>query len=190
MTSTVDIQETADSLTIVIKPKPKGILKFGMWFFYTIPIALIVGLFFYVFGQSSSASVLDIQFMWVVLISIAGGLFIIASLRKIYEKEIITVTDKSLVLKKEFLFKNSGQEFKKEEITDLKVLGQQTFTKHPLDTNGFDYLGIGTAEKEVQFLIEDGKIGFQYNGLTLRFGKNIWEEDGVEIIDRIEKYWR
>jgi predicted membrane protein len=190
MTSTVDIQETADSLRIVIKPKPKGILKFGMWFFYTIPIVVLVGLFFYVFGQRSSASVFNIQFVWMALIFIGGGLFIIASLRKIYEKEIITVTDKSLVLKKEFLFKNAEQVFKKEEITDLKVLGRQTFTKHPLDTNGFDYLGMGTAEKEVQFLIEDGKIGFQHNGLTLRFGKNIWEEDGVEIIDRIKKYWR
>lgn len=189
MRSTVDIQETTDSLTIVIKPQPKGILKFGVWFFYTIPIVIMIAMFFYVFGQRSSASVFGIQFMWMILIFIGSGLFIIASLRKVYEREIISVTDKSLVLKKEFLFKNAEQEFKKEEITDLKVLDRQRFTKHPLDTNGFDYLGFGTAEKEVQFLIEDGKIGFQHNGLILRFGKNIWDDDSVEIIDRIKKYW-
>jgi hypothetical protein len=190
MTSSVDIQQTPGSLTIVIKPQPKGILKFGMWFFYTIPFVLLVGAIVYLFGQDSNEPVFNIQFVWIVFLLFVGTLFITKSLKKMYEKEIITVTDRSLVLTTQFLFRNTVQEFNRNEIIDLKVLGQQNFTNHPLETKNFDYLGIATAEKEVQFLIEDGKIGFQYNGMTLRFGKNIWEEDGEEIIKRIKKYWR
>jgi len=188
MTATVDIQETYDSLIIVIKPQPKGILKFGMWFFYTIPLALLAGMLFSIIGQNGGIT-FNVEFAWIILIYIGAVLFILSSLRKIYEKEIITVTSDSLVLSNRFIFKKPAREFKRNEIKDLKVLGAQNFTKHPLDTNGFDYLGMATFEKEVHFLIEDGKIGFQYNGETQRFGKNIWEDDGIEIINRIEKYW-
>ena len=43
------------------------------------------------------------------------------------------------------------------------------------------------GEKEVQFLIEDGSLSFFYSGSTVRFGKNIYDEEAEELIEKIKK---
>lgn len=108
-------------------------------------------------------------------------------LRRVYQKEFIIVTDKLLILSQKFIFETKRQEFKKDEIMDLKYIGREDYTRHPLEPKGFDYIGFGAGEREVEFFIERGNLAFYYNGTIFRFGKDVWEEEGREIIEKLKE---
>lgn len=108
-------------------------------------------------------------------------------LRRIFQKEIIHITSDSLIFSKKFFFKTNKRIFQLTQISDLKIAEKENFTKHPLDTQGFDYLGIGTGEKELEFMIEGGNLSFFYSGSTVRFGKNVYDDDGIELLETIKK---
>src|ERR1043165_9758634 len=104
MTSTFNIEESNGALKIIVKPKPSFILKFGVWFFYAIPFAFFIPTVFYAFVNFHSSHI-DVQFLWGLTLLTLSTLFVVAFLRRLYEKEIITVTDTSLILATKFLFK-------------------------------------------------------------------------------------
>ncbi len=186
MTATVQIFEIPNKLTIIIKPNPTFVLKFVAWFFYVPTMLSGVAAIYWILFEMN-------RFYFESLYQLAvGALFVFfarAFLKRIHTREIVTVTSQSLVVESRFLLTRRRSEYKKERVADLKVLGREQFTNHPLDTKGFDYIGLETTEKEAQFLVEDGRVGFKYQGDTVRFGKHVWDEGGELIVKRIEKFW-
>jgi hypothetical protein len=186
MNSKIKYQESNNSLLVEIKPDPKPIVKFGMLFFYVMPFAIFIVLAFVIISQNRN--LIDDKNLLLLGMIIGSGILVYIFLRKIFEKEIMIVDNKNLTLLKRFLFDRKKSQLNKKEIKDLKYVGREEFTDHPLDTKGFDYLGLGTGEKEVQWFIESGNLTFNYKGSNFRFGKNIWEEEGNELIEKLKKY--
>lgn len=106
-------------------------------------------------------------------------------LKRLYEKEILILSSKYLVYKNKWLFINIEKKIILKNISQIKYIDANQINKHPLEGESFDYLGIGTSQKEVDFLIEDGKILLISGYNILRFGKNIDSEDGEFIIQTI-----
>ena len=105
-----------------------------------------------------------------------------------FQSEIAILDKDRLVLGKKLLFKTDETTFQKDEIRDLRIEGAEDFTNHDLATQGFDYLGFNTEEKQVQNLISDGKIAFFWKGGIFRFGKGINTDQGEEIIEKIKNW--
>lgn len=186
MNSTVKFQESNKSLLVEIIPKPKPIVKFGILFFYVLPFVIFITLV--VVTIANEGFLFDDKFLVVLGILVGSSILLYIFLRRIFEREIILVDKNNLTIFKRFIFKRQRRQLNKKDIKGLKYIGNEEFTDHPLTTEGFDYLGLGTGEKEVQWFIESGNLTFHYQGSNFRFGKNIWEEDGNELIEKLKKY--
>ncbi|MFT6842912.1 MAG: hypothetical protein ACJASR_001685 [Psychroserpens sp.] len=178
--------EKKGSLTIEIEPKGSPIIIFGMFFFYVVPFCIIT--FFGVYIWSMDDFPLNILVSIPLVFTSISFILIRVFLKKLFEKEIIIVESNNITLITRFIIDSNKRLIKKTEIEDLRYVGPEEFTNHPLDKKGFDYLGIGTAEKEVQWFSESGNVSFFYNGSIFRFGKNIWHESGNEIIEKLKEY--
>jgi hypothetical protein len=186
MDSKIKYQEKQNKLLIEIQPDPKGIVMFGMLFFYVMPFAIFIILAFVIIANNRFKIDSD---LFLPLGMIIGSFILIrVFLKKTFEKEVIVIDKDYLILCKRFLVDKNKRLIRKNEIKDLRYVGREEFTNHPLEPKGFDYLGIGTGEKEVQWFSESGNLAFFYNGSIFRFGKNIWEEDGLELIEKLKKY--
>jgi hypothetical protein len=188
LNSKITYKETDKDLIAEITPDPKRIIKFGILFFYTLPFVIILILGFYIFlDRPSKFFDFDSDTLMISGMIIISLILIRVFLKRIFQKEILHITSDTLTFSKKFLFKTNKRTFRLDQISDLKIAGKENFTKHPLDTQGFDYLGIGTGEKELQFLIEDGTLSFFYSGSTVRFGKNVYDDEGEELLEKIKK---
>lgn len=187
MKSKVRYIEKENSLTVEISPKYKGMIVFGMWFFYTMPFLVFLAIMFWSLstGRMTYSDQNILIGIGVVVISVV---LVRVALKKIYEKEILKIDGHSLRMHKKFIILTGQRYFDIRDIKDLRYVGREDFTEHPLATSGFDYLGIGSEEKIIQWLIEGGNLSFYYHGSIYRFGKNLWEEDGHEIIERLKKF--
>ncbi len=188
MDSEIIYRQYKNAFQIEIKPHYKSIVKFGIWFFYTTPFLILILAGIYVIGERPELIFEPGINQLIILGFLLFSVFIIrAFLKKLYRKEVIVVTGKHIMLIDKFFMSSNKQRFDKNKINDLKYVGREDFTEHHLATKGFDYLGFGTAEKEVQFFIEDGSIVFNYNGKLIRFGRGLWDEDAQIIIENILK---
>src|SRR5690554_2028487 len=90
MKSKVRYIETENSLTVEISPKYKGIIVFGMWFFYTMPFLVFLAIMFWSLstGRMTYSDQTILIGIGVVVISVV--LVRVAS-KKIYEKEILKI---------------------------------------------------------------------------------------------------
>lgn len=163
-------------------------VKFGIWFFYTTPFIIIILVISYLTTKRPELIFEPSTDQLIILGFLFGSLFFIKiSLNKLYHKEMILVRNKDITLIDKFFFNSKRRTFDKKKIQNLKYVGRQDFTDHPLDTQGFDHLGFGASEKEIHFFIDEGNIAFLYDGKMVRFGRNVWDEEGAEIINKILK---
>ncbi|MTI29851.1 hypothetical protein [Xanthovirga aplysinae] len=101
MNSRISYSETGNELRVEIIPKPKGILKFGMLFFYILPFLIFIALGIILLTRKD----FEMETYYILLGLILGSLIlIIIFLKKIYEKEIIVVDKIHLTLFKRFIF--------------------------------------------------------------------------------------
>ena len=186
MTPEIAFFETKDRLIIEIQQRLKGIIIFGL---------VLIGLIF----LCSSAFFLflllvDIDEMTIfpfILLSSATLVAFLASisfLNKTYNKETITITKDTISINEKKLLTRKGKDYSKGINDKIEYVGSEHFTNHNLSTKSFDYLGLGTQEKQVQFIIESGRLMYTNKETTIRFGKDVYEEDAEEIINRIKNF--
>jgi hypothetical protein len=159
----------------------KSIIKFG--FAVQVCCVLIaLPLFFYMgFVSWKETPIISLLFF-------GGGIFVYWIGKKyfanLYYKEYILLDDESLQVIYE-TGKTKKKIFNVEEIRELGFVGDTEFTPHPLNNEIIDFTGLGVAEKEVQFLINEGTMVIKTENETFRFGKNIpsWEAERIiEIV--------
>jgi len=182
--SKIKYTDERNGLKIEIFPKLKKIIIFGYSFFYILPFLIFTIIFVYFLLDDRTRK------NELFLICIVLGCLTIAFifLRRIFEKEVIIITNEELIIKKVMLFTLSKKKYSLKYVRNLAFAGREEFTNHYLDVKGFDYLGIGTGEKEVHFMIEDGNIQFEYLGTKVRFGKDIYFNEIDELIMKLRKY--
>jgi hypothetical protein len=106
----------------------------------------------------------------------------------IFMSEHIIVDCHKLSYKKTVLFFTKTIVFPIDKPISIKHIGRQKFTKHPLDSGTIDYTGLGTAERELQYLIKDGTMELTGGKTKLIFGREISTWDAEVIISKIHKF--
>lgn len=188
MKAKYDITYKEDELIIEIKPNHSNMIKFGIWFFYIIPLAVPLCLMIYLL----LFRILDNEFdfsVYSIGIPVLGLLLVNVAFNKLYKKEIIKITQDEFIIIDKKVLGESSNEFQKKDIQNFKVAEKEGFTNHPNKTNGPDYLGFESSEKEVQFFTEGGTISFDYPGGQIRFGNGLDRYTALTLIDRINANW-
>ncbi|PKP44854.1 MAG: hypothetical protein CVT95_10485 [Bacteroidetes bacterium HGW-Bacteroidetes-12] len=193
MNSKIKYTEERNKLKIEIFPKLKKVIIFGYLFFYIFPFLICSGmLLFILFNSTQKILLIKNPFnkeILILLFLLIGSLTIaFIFLRRIFEKEVIIIDSKELIIKKVMVITLSRKKYNLKHIKDLVFAGREDFTDHYLNVKGFDYLGIGTGEKEVHFMLEDGNIQFEYLGTKIRFGRDIYFNEIDELIMKLKKH--
>jgi hypothetical protein len=185
MKETIQCNESEVKLTIEILPSMKTIVRFGLIFK---GILIIVSSIFIITAILTTIS--DMTVASLVLIGMCVLYFIAGRkyLNRVFYKEIIEVNRDKLTIIDKYLTSSATISFPLREISSIGFVGQHNYTRHPLESNTMDITGFGVAEKEVQYVIEDGTIEIYCNGITRRFGKNIASWDAEEIVNKIKKF--
>lgn len=168
---------------INVKAQVKPIIKFGFAFQGFVIIIGIIGFVFLGYDFFSNSSIIG-------MICFAIALFFYFVARKYFDnvflKEQISIDGNSLIV----LITKGGNEKKYVfELDDIKYLGHVggvEYTEHPMNNRIVDFTGLGTTERELQYLIDDGTIEITTEEESLRFGKNMtsWETD--DVIEQLE----
>ena len=113
--------------------------------------------------------------------------FLIAFYRfisKATEVEKLFVKDGKLEIIIASIFKFRSGAFKFEEISDFRFNERQKYEPHPLKGDSVDYLGFQSQQRIIEELYGDGRVSFIYQGMEVRFGKNLtsWEFSELEVL--------
>jgi hypothetical protein len=73
-------------------------------------------------------------------------------------------------------------------ITNFRSLEKPVMAAHPLAGQSFDYLGFQTEQQVINEMHGDNRVAFDYEGKTIKFGKNIYSWEFDEILDTLKKY--
>lgn len=185
MKETIKFNESEDKLTIEILPSMKTIVRLGLVFKGILIIGCSIFITIIILTTISDITIASLVFIAMcVIYFIAGKKY----LNRVFYKEIVEVNRKDLTIIDKYLTSRETISFPLTKISSLGFVGQHNYTRHPLDNNTMDVTGFGVAEREVQFLIEDGTIEIYCNGVTRRFGKNIASWDAEEIVNKIKRF--
>lgn len=174
-----------DELIIDVKAKLKPIIKFG---FILQGVIILLGVI--ALGILGITTMHDIT--WLSVLVIGGALFFFYVAKKYFENVFFTekliITPYTITVINKTWARENRQEFELRNIKYLGYAGTINYTEHPMNNKVVDFTGLGTAEKELQFLIDNGTIEIETEETVLRFGKNVSSWDAEEIIEQIERY--
>lgn len=166
-----------------IKKNDKAILKFGFGFTAFVSLSATIGFIFIGISEIKKDVLFSLLFF-----GLAFFLYIVAKkyIASAFYSEYVIVNNKTLKVVYKSLGKYQESEFELEKIMHIKYIGEENFTKHPLDNETMDYIGFGVAEKEMQYIISEGTIEIKTDETQLRFGKNIPSWEAERVIQAIE----
>ena len=172
-------------LVIDLKPQTKAVIKIGFAFMGFL-IMLGVGAFLFM----ALTIITDITVLAVFLIGAAILFFYISKkyFQNVFYKEQIMVEGDKLIVSNKSWGTEKVYEFNMNDISFFGHVGMREYTEHPMNNNVVDFTGLGTGERELQYLIDDGTIEISTEDEVLRFGKNMSSWDTEEVITKIEKY--
>jgi len=185
MKETIQCNESEGKLTIEILPSMKTIVRLGLVFKGIFIIGCSIFTTIIILTTISDITIASLMLIAMCIIYfIAGKKY----LNRVFYKEIVEVDKNNLTIIDKYLTSKETISFPITEISSIGFVGQHNYTRHPLDNDTMDFTGFGVAEREVQFLIEDGTIEIYCNGVTRRFGKNIASWDAEEIVNNIKRF--
>ena len=182
----MQIKESKDKLTIELTP-PKSPIARAILIFQVI-IFFGLSTYFLIRILSNVRDNLGIAILFFIVVFIGAFLLGKKFFRAASHTEILEITTKQLVLIDKYIFSTEIATFSIPKISHLEFVGEEQFTKHPLEGDSLDYTGLGVRERAIQSFIADGTIEILYNGRARRFGKNIPSWESEEIITRIKKF--
>jgi len=170
---------------IEIKNESKSILKFGFGltvFFSFVAVFMFILLGILYLKQEPFSSI--------IYFGLAIFFFIVARkyIENIFYKEYITLNENKIKISFKSLGKLKENEFELNQVKHIKYVGEENFTKHPLDSETIDFTGFGASEKEMQKIISEGTIEIKTSETKLRFGKEIPSWEAERVIDEINNY--
>lgn len=175
----------AKTLSIELKPETKKVIKYGFAIqasFMVIITAVMIVFAFLALRES---------LIWFALIMIVALLFLYISknyLNNLFLKEFIVIEGNSLKILIKKIEKTNTYEFNLNDIVFFGHAGSRKYTEHPMTNHVVDFTGLGTVERELQYLIDEGTIEIETEHKKLRFGKNMTSWDTEEIISEIEAF--
>ncbi len=172
-------------LVIDLKPETKAVIKIGFAF---MGFLIMLGVAAFLF--MALTIITDITVLAVFLIGAAILFFYISKkyFRNVFYKEQIIVEGDKLIVSNKSWGTEKVYEFSINDINFFGHVGMREYTEHPMNNNVVDFTGLGTGERELQYLIDDGTIEISTEDEVLRFGKNMSSWDTEEVIAKIEKY--
>lgn len=101
-------------------------------------------------------------------------------------KESLLISPHTLCIINNSIFQRSQHQYAITEITEMKFLGKQHMTDHPLKGESFDYLGFQTQQEVINTVHDGGNISFSYNGKQIHFGKSVpsWHAEEIDKLIR------
>ncbi len=76
------------------------------------------------------------------------------------------------------------------DLNQIKCFGfsEQQYTKHPMDNPIVDFTGLGTQEKELQYIIDEGNILIETDSKNIKFGKHVPSWEVEVLLEKIESF--
>ena len=187
MNATIRYYQGNNDLQLEISPKAPRIIYIVFWLFYVIgPITtgtFITKLLIDI-SDPSTTILLGLCVMW----SIHFG-FIYQYAKKLYEKQFLSINSSSCTLITNSPFGTHKANYDTKHISSFEYAQKDSFTPHPLDPQGcVDYLGFGTREQEVQWLIASEKLFLNYKDETIPFGRNLCLDQSEYILTKLNQY--
>lgn len=172
-------------LVIDLKPETKAVIKIGFAF---MGFLIMLGVAAFLF--MALTIITDITVLAVFLIGAAILFFYISKkyFQNVFYKEQIIVEGDKLIVSNKSWGTEKVYEFNINDINFFGHVGMREYTEHPMNNNVVDFTGLGTGERELQYLIDDGTIEIETEDEVFRFGKNMSSWDTEEVIAKIEKY--
>lgn len=186
MYADVTFAEAGNRLFVTVSPKMRPMLIIGLLFEGILYFGFAV---FFAYLAISMFFFKGFFFLGVLALCVFGAIYFLVSrtyFKRLFNKEVLIVDKTSMELIEKWLFNTTSQRYELDRISYFGYAGREDFSENPVSQRTYDITGIGTLEKEVQFMIEDGTIGFFYEGVSRRFGKRVAEED----IELIQEYIR
>ncbi|MES2130993.1 MAG: hypothetical protein V4506_01520 [Bacteroidota bacterium] len=171
------------TLSIELKPETKKAIKYGFAVQASLMIIITAAMIVFAF------SVLSDSLFLFAFIMVVALLFLYISknyLNNLFLKEFIVIEGNSLKILVKKIEKTKTYEFNLNDIIFFGHEGSRKYTEHPMNNHVVDFTGLGTVERELQYLIDEGTIEIETEHKKLRFGKNMTSWDTEEIISEIE----
>ncbi len=124
----------------------------------------------------------DIKYLWGeqhLLIDLGRRLE--PRIRILFWSELLLEADHFTIIQSTFL-KKQVQRYRWQDMGHLHYVGRDKKTDHPLKGRYYDYWGFETHEQVIQRLHQEGSMHFDYKGLPVRFGRNIYSWHAEEIV--------
>jgi hypothetical protein len=129
---------------------------------------------------------IDNNFLLIVSLLVPAFLILLAYrfANKAAQSEKLIVSKHNLTLVKAGLFTSKKRIYDVKHIENFRHLASGKISKHPLAGDSFDYTGFQAREHLANSVHQDNRLAFDYKGLTIKFGENIYsyEFDELEVI--------
>ncbi|UZR99050.1 hypothetical protein [Chondrinema litorale] len=190
MTSKVTYYTFEDTLTIKIEPTARPIISFG----FIVDVLFRLALFaFTVYSfiyrlkwhklEVSSIIILVLIASFVVLIIF----FFVKRLMNFFEAEILIVNQEKIEIITKALIWQKGKSYRVKDISHLSYLGEEELINYSSEALKHQ-TGLYQTANERELDTEEGSISFFYNGYTVRFAKNVYLEEGENMVEVIKKF--
>jgi hypothetical protein len=170
-------KKTVTNGTLFILEKPFDPRSKWLFAFYCIAFfALLSWYFRVIFMRIDLTSIM-------LLVTIVVG-YIVAGYRfanNASRTKTILVTSNMLEFTEQCWFYRRRQKYDIARISNFRFIERPVLTPHPLAGISFDYLGFQTAQQVINELYGDDRIAFDYNDITISFGKNLYSWDYEEL---------
>lgn len=103
-------------------------------------------------------------------------------------QEKIFLDDKEFILMVKGIRMMKRQVFDLSSLTHFRFLDKPVMERHPLAGESFDYLGFQTEQQVINEMHGDNRLAFDYDGKTVKFGKNVYSWDFDELLMVLKSY--
>ncbi len=174
-----------DELNIELKSSQKLIIKIGFVFQGLLILVTVLGLIYFGLVIMDDITLLS-------LFSFGCALFFLYISRNyfnnVFFKERLTITREKIIIINRKLGEEKKHEIYIRDVIFFYFAGNFEYTEHPMNNPIIDFTGLGVGEKELQYLIDDGKIIIETHDEVFRFGKNTTSWDAEDVINQIENF--
>jgi len=177
----MNAEEFKVDLRAPVKPVIRaGLIFQGVLFVLMLPALVIMGMQIY----------RDLPLL--SLLPFGGCIFFFFIARRylgnVFFKEYLLLTPETISVVQRRLGDETRVDFAVDDIKYFSFAGFREYTSHPMDNKVVDFTGLGTTERELQFLIDDGTIEIETSDKAFRFGKNVPSWEAEEVIAAVEGY--
>lgn len=168
---------------INVKAQVKPVIKLGFAIQGFVIVLCIIAFVFLGVDFFTSSSVIG-----TICFAIAVFFYFVAKkyFDNVFLKEQISIDGNNLSV---IITKGGNEKKYVFELDDIKYfahVGAFKYTEHPMNNKIVDFTGLGTSERELQYLIDDGTIEITTETETLCFGKNMTSWETEEVIEQVE----